>query len=155
MATLSLKKRTTLSLKKDGKTPKASVVVEKKTSKELEVEQRKIRNGNAKACRKWLMSTFPFLFDPKNPKPLALGIIKDIKKAHAECGGVDALGFGSHLSVSRVLHRWTRDHRYLKALCQEGAVRFNLLGEPVGPVSDDHIKEAQEALASMKTNKND
>ena len=63
-----------------------------------------------KLAMKWLVTEYPHLF--KIPKPLALGIHKDILKAKPESV--------SNKSLRRVLSRWCRKKPYRAALAKGG-----------------------------------
>ena len=49
--------------------------------------------------------------------------------------------------VGAALHYFTRGHSYLAALAADGAMRFGVDGEPVGPVEPEHRTEALKLLA--------
>jgi sRNA-binding protein len=87
----------------------------------------------------WLKAAFPVLFGYP-PRPLAVGIGKLITPA-ARAAGVKPYDVGA------ALHYFTRGQSYLKALAADGAMRFGLDGEPVGPVEPEHRTEALKLLA--------
>lgn len=93
---------------------------------------------NAMALLQGVIS--PNLFNKENPKPLKLGIIKDIFEYVAK----------NNLAVSRKTIResiklYTSDFYYLKALAKE-EFRYDLQGNPCGQVSPEHKKAAKEQL---------
>jgi sRNA-binding protein len=74
------------------------------------------------------------------PKPLALGISRDIVSAlYPRDWSLMGYAFFSYtrpgVTLRDTMHAWTHDPRYLAA-CSRGAARINLDGVPVGTVSD-------------------
>ena len=156
MTKIIIKKRKTLSLKKPEPEQDKSKVKEKKTPaeiEEMERQQQELRKKKTSDCRKWLTSTFPKVFNMDEPKPLAIGIADEIKAAYLAAGGLEVLGFGYHLPVRRVLTKWVRHRLYHEAMTQEGAMRHNLKGQPVEPVSDEHANRANVILISIRKGK--
>ena len=74
------------------------------------------------------------------PRPLAVGIGKLITPA-ARAAGI------KREDIGRALHFHTGSHAYLNALAADGAMRFGLDGEPVGPVEPVHRTETLKLLA--------
>jgi sRNA-binding protein len=83
------------------------------------------------------------LFDPDNPKPMAIGIGKAI---------ADQLGLSPEERgrLSRLLGRWTGRIAYLKALRNDGAVRHGIDGAPVEPVSREHALIARQQIYRVR-----
>jgi ProQ/FINO family len=101
-------------------------------------EQRQRKRARLDALM-WLKTTYPALFDYP-PRPLAVGIGKLITAAAREAGV-------KREDVGAALHYFTRGQSYLAALAADGAMRFGLDGEPVGPVEPEHRTEALKLLA--------
>lgn len=165
MTEILVKKRKTLSLNRTPKledTPKKVKPVTlpvppqiSKEEKELNVKHcieqgTKEKQQRFKACRSWLFSKWPEIFDKKNVRPLALGIYREIQEAHAKDGGEETLGFGSVVPIKRNLAKWCGHSDYLKALVEVGAKRYNLQGDAVGDVTEAQRNEAISALSRRK-----
>ena len=76
------------------------------------------RMAKVNEFRKKLCADFPNVFDPRNPKPLAIGIHTEIFARYPEY---------SHLIIRQVLRRWTHQPAYLKNL-QTIKERITLMG---------------------------
>ncbi|HRW67350.1 MAG TPA: ProQ/FinO family protein, partial [Candidatus Competibacter sp.] len=70
-----------------------------------------------------LTETYPACFNSENPRPLKLGIHRDLMAAGFE-----------KAAVKRALARYCNRPRYRKALCA-GAIRIDLQGQPAGAVT--------------------
>ena len=70
-----------------------------------------------------LAETYPACFDGENPRPLKLGIHRDLMAAGFE-----------KAAVKRALARYCNRPRYRKAL-RAGAIRIDLQGQPAGVVT--------------------
>ncbi len=81
-----------------------------------------------------LAETYPACFDGENPRPLKLGIHRDLMAAGFE-----------KAAVKRTLARYCNRPRYRKALCA-GAIRIDLQGQPAGAVT---AAEAETARADL------
>lgn len=93
---------------------------------------------NAMALLQGVIS--PVLFNVKKPKPLKLGIIKDIFEY------VDKNNLGiSRRTIRECIALYTSNFYYLKALAKE-EFRYDLQGNPCGQVSPEHKKSAKEQL---------
>jgi sRNA-binding protein len=88
-----------------------------------------------------LRETWPSLFDPERPLPLALGIRDAIREALPDLSR-SALNkaLGWHVS------RWP----YLMALSADGAMRHGLDGTPLWPVTPEHRADAFKRLARRR-----
>lgn len=82
-----------------------------------------------------LAETYPACFDGENPRPLKLGIHRDLMAAGFE-----------KAAVKRTLARYCNRPRYRKALCA-GAIRIDLQGQPAGVVT---AAEAETAWTARK-----
>jgi sRNA-binding protein len=80
-----------------------------------------------KSVQKWLLQTWPNLFDLKNPKPLKRRIEKDIFPY------LSAPFTKTQLRVA--LQAYTNRNAYLKSVLTEGW-RYDLLGNPVEEILD-------------------
>jgi hypothetical protein len=105
----------------------------------LSVAEQRQRKRARLAALAWLKVAYPALFGYP-PRPLAIGIGKLITAAAREAGV-------KREDVGAALHYFTRGQSYLAALAADGAVRFGLDGEPVGPVEPEHRTEALKLLA--------
>lgn len=104
----------------------------KKTRKEVMLSR-------AKKLNRW----WPGLFDPEDIKPLKVGIDADLL--------ADALRRGLDLDINflnKFMPRWTRFHRYLKAI-ERGEYRYGLNGEQI-PLTEDDKAGATGWLAEAK-----
>ena len=81
-----------------------------------------------------LADAYPACFDGENPRPLKLGIHRDLMAAGFE-----------KAAVKRALARYCNRPRYRKALCV-GAIRVDLQGQPAGVVT---AAEAETARADL------
>jgi len=82
-----------------------------------------------------LAETYPACFDGENPRPLKLGIHRDLMAAGFE-----------KAAVKRTLARYCNRPRYRKAL-RAGAIRIDLQGQPAGVVT---AAEAETTRAAWK-----
>jgi ProQ/FINO family len=106
----------------------------------LSLAEQRQRKRARLAALAWLKATFPVLFDAYPPRPLMVGVGKLIAPIAREAGV-------KRHDVGAALHYFTRGQSYLAALAADGAMRFGLDGEPVGPVEPEHRTEALKLLA--------
>jgi sRNA-binding protein len=85
------------------------------------------------------------VFDRAKPLPLAIGT----HAALAELGLTEP----QHKQAGAVIARWFRTSRYLRALAAVGAMRHDIAGTPVEPVSADHRARAASQLERRATQK--
>ena len=104
----------------------------------LTVAEQRQRERARLTALAWLKAAYPVLFRYP-PRPLAVGIGKLIAPAAREAGL-------KRYDVGAALHYFTRGQSYLQALAADGAMRFGLDGEPVGPVESEHRTEALKLL---------
>jgi hypothetical protein len=90
-----------------------------------------------------LIETYPACFDGENPRPLKLGIHRDLMAAGFE-----------KAAVKRTLARYCNRPRYRKALCA-GAIRIDLQGQPAGVVTAAEAETAQADLIAWTARKAD
>ncbi|WKB54050.1 ProQ/FinO family protein [Eleftheria terrae] len=93
------------------------------------------------ACAALLRERFPALFAGK-PKPLKLRIQVDIQERSP--------GVFPKQSLSAFLRRYTMSDAYLRAVAA-GTHRFDLDGQPVAELSEEHRKLAHDTLAQRRT----
>lgn len=131
--------RPTLRLSKPSKRP--AVGLSTKTAKKR--DETKAQQGldgrrrpTGTECLAQLAQHYPRLFDPANPKPLAIGTHAAMR---TDCGLSGA-------KIRRGLREWTRHVSYLSALA-EGGHRFDINGNVAGEISDAAIEGAREKLA--------
>ncbi|MFZ4221429.1 ProQ/FINO family protein [Enterobacter ludwigii] len=109
----------------------------------------KRQRKSKKNRRRWLerlTETWPQAFNPKAPRPLAVGIIDSIM---AELNRAGAGGYGA---ARYAVKGYTSNIRYIRALAA-GGPRYNLHGEPEGEVTAEQQQRAAETLKIM-TEKN-
>ena len=87
---------------------------------------------------KRLEDAYPNAFDLENPKPLALGIHKQLTE-----------GFKPGCAY-RLVGGYTKRGKYLKALASSGSYRINLDGSIASPVSEEHAEHASNQLRERK-----
>lgn len=102
------------------------------------------------ACKDWVYRSWPYLFDKDEVKPLAIGILEQIKAEYDKQGGFDLLGFYRNTAFKKVLSGWVRRKAYQKALIEEGALRYSLSGDPVEAVSEMDKQTAMKRLGNSK-----
>ncbi len=88
-----------------------------------------------------LTETYPACFNSENPRPLKLGIHRDLMAAGLE-----------KAAVKRALARYCNRPRYRKALCA-GAIRIDLQGQPAGAVTAAEAETARADLAAWTARK--
>ncbi len=88
-----------------------------------------------------LIETYPACFDGENPRPLKLGIHRDLMAAGFE-----------KAAVKRALARYCNRPRYRKAL-RAGAVRIDLQGQPAGVVTSAEAETARADLIAWTARK--
>ncbi|QGU14031.1 proQ/FINO family protein [Leclercia sp. 119287] len=89
-----------------------------------------------------LVTHWPEVFSLTTPRPLAVGIDKQI------AADMDARSLTGAGKVRAAIAMYTRRIGYLKALIAGGA-RYNLAGEPVGEVTPEQQQMARENLSAM------
>ena len=102
----------------------------------LEARQQKEAHAARVAAVEAIKARWPVLFDDRRPMPLAIGISTGIRSE---------LGLPTS-RISFALNRLTRRKAYLIALSKKGAMRHDLSGTPVEPVSDEHRAVAKASL---------
>ncbi|TNF66116.1 MAG: hypothetical protein EP298_10015 [Gammaproteobacteria bacterium] len=115
----------------------AEVMVSVNLQDQMEVESRRLFG--------WLCRNFPGCFNPKAKKPLKVGINDDIVQAFL-ARTQRQIHFGV---LTRVLRRYVGDQAYQKAIL-EHKKRFNLEGEAVEDISDEHLEHAQIRLEELQ-----
>lgn len=87
-----------------------------------------------------LIAAYPSVFDRSNPRPLAIGIHKELLAASRE-GRLAA----PTSAIRMAIDRWTGSREYLAGLVQ-AAPRVNLQGEPDGEVTAEQAETARQTL---------
>lgn len=93
------------------------------------------RKEKALAALEWLAKTFPKCFAPGEPRPLKVGIHKDVLRVRSQTEGAP-----SYHAVRFAIALYVREHRYQKALTV-GATRIGLEGEPAGVVLEREVRK--------------
>ena len=112
-------------------------------SEEERQAQEKARAKAAKEKRayevlRYFIKVFPKLFSVKDPKPLALGVHKDIFE-RVEKEGI------TKKEISKALGRYITRKAYFQCVI-EGGDRYDLDGNKTGKVGEEHIEEARKKL---------
>lgn len=89
-----------------------------------------------------LQAAYPGLFDPQRPKPLSMGVHRELAAARPDNVSMKTMRL--------FLHRHTHSIAYLKAVAMSGAQRYGLDGVPVEPVTQEHQMNAKRALAGQR-----
>lgn len=154
--TLSLKRKkpttppviATVAVKKKAKGPTPKKI--RNTLPQLTVEEIALnRENKAERAYQWLSGLSPFLFSeraPTQPKPMAIGLHKQIKAVWLE----QSTSFKSELayrSVKYYLDDWVKQTAYRQACSVTGTPRYGLEGEALGSISEKEALLAQEKLA--------
>lgn len=87
-----------------------------------------------------LIAAYPAVFDRANPRPLAIGIHKELLAAARE----ERLAAPTS-AIRMAIDRWTGSREYLAGLV-ESAARVNLQGEPDGEVTAAQADTARQTL---------
>ena len=90
-----------------------------------------------------LMAAYPAGFDWEQPRPLKIGIHKDLLAAGFGGAGVKPA------EIHRALVRYCHRPLYRKAL-RAGAIRVDLQGQPAGVVTAAEVEAARAAFAAGK-----
>lgn len=91
-----------------------------------------------------VMALWPALFDIDNPKPLKVGVFKDLTEDITARGLTVGMG-----ALKATLAIYTRRIRYQKALAAGGA-RYDLNGQPCGEVTPEQQQNAAAGLNQKK-----
>jgi hypothetical protein len=110
------------------------------------IRRRSLRRLEALA---WLQTTFPLVFDPRRPKPLMLGVGAEIRREIQTRPAPLSSAKHANDALHAALKRHCASKGYLLALARDGATRFNLAGEPVEAVSDEHRALASQMLTEI------
>jgi ProP effector len=100
----------------------------------MHLDRKLVDEAYAKLAERW-----PDCFDLKRPKPLAIGI----HTAIIESGVLDAA------TCSIVLRCYVSGKRYLCACTAPDAMRIDLDGQPVAPVSERDANSSRKSLAAL------
>lgn len=127
---------------------KAPVLTEEQAAARLAEQQKRqaaaerFRRNSAKAEEGLtaLIAAYPSVFDRSNPRPLAIGIHKELLAASRE-GRLAA----PTSAIRMAIDRWTGSREYLAGLVQ-AAPRVNLQGEPDGEVTAEQAETARQTL---------
>ena len=114
----------------------------KKAIQGTQKEQREARRKSflqMKTALDWLMDTYPLCFSKDEPKPLKIRIEKDIL-----ANLPSDLSF-SRLNIRKAIGYYTHSPKYRQALLVNPD-RYDLQGEPVEEVKQEHQQLAQEQL---------
>lgn len=91
-------------------------------------------------ARDYLAKTYPDIFNRENPKPLAIGILGQIRAVKPEEFTVT--------NFRRVLHVWTLKFRYLKATAN-GEYRYNLDGTQAALITEGEKQYSSEKIVLL------
>lgn len=107
------------------------------TTRKTEAQRKKELEANRKALDE-LCELFPEVFNPRQPKPLKIGIHEDIA----------ATGKLSKTRIRRALNVYVRLRSYYRCMA-EGAERVGIDGQAAGLVSADEALHAREKLDAI------
>ncbi len=93
---------------------------------------------------KWLCQRFPKCFNPKDKRPLKIGISQDIEVIYQN----EHFAPVDQYILRNVLKRYVGDTRYQRAVL-EHKMRFNLQGMPVDDYAEEHISYAKQRLEEI------
>ena len=124
-----------LPLKKSENTTEEIVVY-------INVEKQKLKDESLLFA--WLCQRFPKCFNPKDKRPLKIGISDDIEKIYQN----EYLVPVDQSILHNVIKRYVGDTRYQRAVI-EHKKRFDLTGKAVEHFSDEHVEYAQKRLAEI------
>lgn len=98
----------------------------------------KLKMEKARLCIERLVKDYPKLFSLMNPKPLKVGITKDIESS---IGKPEA----KKIFLKTGLKKYTQTKGYLRSMLKEKS-RYGLDGKVAGDVTEEHRKHAEEEL---------
>ncbi|WP_119327689.1 ProQ/FINO family protein [Cysteiniphilum halobium] len=107
----------------------------------IEIDLQKELYKEEQRLFKWLCTRFPKCFNPRDKRPLKIGISDDI----------EVIYYNEHFApidpyvLKKVIKRYVGDTRYQRSVLDHKQ-RFNLYGKPVETFSDDHIAYAKQRL---------
>lgn len=129
--------------KKQKKAPKP-VKVKQEPPKPLTKEEKVARHvAKLEAAVNMLVALCPQLFNVESPKPLKVGIGKDVRRLIRD-KGLDI----PNNQISIGLMAYTQAEAYQRAL-SEGGLRFGLDGQPCGEVTDEQKVRAKRKLNEL------
>lgn len=105
-----------------------------------------IATKNRLVVADFLLKTFPKAFSPENPKPLKIGIHKDILEHNLTMDGT----LLSSEAIREALGWYCRRYPYLKATSRDNAQRIDLNGQAVGAVAENEKTSALLWLSKRK-----
>ena len=137
--------RTPFRMPQYGQKQHEELVVDMPESQEdeliIEIDLQKELYKEEQRLFKWLCLRFPKCFNPRDKRPLKIGISDDI----------EIIYYNEHFApidqyvLKKVIKRYVGDTRYQRSVL-EHKQRFNLYGKPVETFSDDHIAYAKQRL---------
>ena len=92
-----------------------------------------------------IVARFPVAFDKDKPKPLALGIHRDVADACAD--------IMSRTTARRAVRKWCGQYEYQRSLTQPQAAPVDLTGGPVGEVTGEQQAFAGTVLKRLREEK--
>lgn len=88
-----------------------------------------------------LTEEYPSVFNLVDPKPVAIGIHEQLR---------DVLEVDEKI-LHQALRNWTSSDRYLRSICELGAVRYNLDGSESDQVTEESRLHAKEKLKEIRS----
>lgn len=101
-----------------------------------QVAARQSKVAPDEAALRWLRKTYPAVFRPSAPLPLAIGVHRDIRVCMPK---------ELHAGLRRALARLCNRPLYLEALVQ-GGPRYSLNGKVVGTITAGQLEHARQLL---------
>lgn len=93
----------------------------------------------------WLCQRFPKCFNPKDKKPLKIGISEDIERLYKQECNFDIDPY----ALRQVLRRYVGDQHYQRSLIKYKA-RYDLKGEVAENLSEEHLEHAEVRLSELR-----
>ncbi len=120
----------------------AQLAIDKeRAARERRKQLRRDRKAAEEAARQFLAETWPALFADPVPLPIGMAQIVHAAGKAAGCTG------GRRERHKVALSWWCGSPAYLAALAEDGAMRRDVDGAPVEPVSEEHRQYAIQRLA--------
>nr|WP_119344606.1 ProQ/FINO family protein [Facilibium subflavum] len=107
----------------------------------IEIDVAKQRAKEEQRLFKWLCQRFPKCFNPRDKRPLKIGISDDIETVYQN----EHFAPVDQYVLRNVIKRYVGDTRYQRSVL-DYKQRFDLYGKPVEDFSPEHLEYAQKRL---------
>lgn len=112
------------------------IVIAVDTRQQVKMDQRRLFG--------WLCKRFPKCFNPKNKKPLKIGISEEIEVTYKSENQADI----DQMALRQTLRRYVGDQNYQKSILKYKA-RYDLMGNVVEEMTAAHLSHAEARLAEL------